>query len=180
MGVFNNNPYTWDNTSKTVTSKIASLNLGSSKDMQLSNLTEDIGITISRDPSQFPKITSYYMKPDKPVPNSDGKSYLKYHCFNRTTRWTAMNFEVYPEDVSLNLKVYLKTGGKPDVRTGDFDLLYDLPDFSSCEVEVGDHNTTQANETIVVDPFRHCALHPYSVFVSNVDFNETGLHCFGK
>ena len=180
MGVFNNNPYTWDNTSKTVTSKIASLNLGSSKDMQLSNLTEDIGITISRDPNQFPKITSYYMKPDKPDPNSDAKSYLKYHCFNRTTRWTAMNFEVYPEDVSLNLKVYLKTGGKPDVRTGDFDLQYDLPDFSSCEVEVDDHNTTQANDTIIVDPFRHCALHPYSVFVSNVDFNETGLHCFGK
>jgi hypothetical protein len=180
MDVYNNNPYVWDNTSKTVTSKVASLNLNSSKHIQLSNLTEEIGITISRDPSQFPKIASFYMKPDKPDLNFDGKKYLKYHCFNRTTNWTAMNFEIYPEDVSLNLTVYLKTGGKPDVETGDFDLQYDLPDFSNCDLEVDEHNTTQENETIVIDPFNHCARHPYSVFVSNLDFNQTGKHCFGK
>ena len=178
MGVFNKNPYTWDNTSKTVTSKIASLDLNSSRAIQLSNLTEDIAITISRDPSQFPKIASFYMKPDKHDPNFDGKMYLKYHCFNRTSRWTAMNFEIFPEDVSLNLKVYLKTGGKPDVRKGDFNLQYDLPDFSSCEVN--EHNTTTENETIVIDPFNHCAIHPYSLFVSNIDFNTTGEHCFGE
>ena len=180
MGVFTNNPFTWDNTSKTVTSKVSSLELASNKHIQISNLTEDIGITISRDPSQFPKIESFYMKPDKPDPNFDGKSYLKYHCFNRTTQWTAMNFEVYPEDVTQSLKVYLKTGGKPDVEMGDFNLQYDLPDFSSCNLDSDENNRTQENETIVVDPFNHCALHPYAIFVSNVDFNKTGEHCFGR
>lgn len=180
MGVFNKNPYTWDNTSNTVTSKIVSINLSSNKEIQLSNLTEDIAITISRDPSQFPKMNSFYMKPDQPDENFHGDLYLKYHCFNRTTRWTAMNFEIYPEDVSLDIKVYLKTGGKPDVRSGDYNLQYDLPDFSSCDVGVDEQNTTNENDTIVVDPYKHCAIYPYSVFVSNVDFNKTGEHCFGK
>lgn len=180
MEVFNNNPYSWDNTSKSVTSKIASLNLSSNKQIQLSNLTEDIGITISRDPSLFPEMTSFYMKPDKPDKDFDGHAYLKYHCFNRTSRWTAINFEIYPEDMSLDLNVYLKTGGKPDIKIGDFNLKYELPDFSTCDLELHEENTTQDNGTVVIDPFKQCALHPYSVFVSNVGFNETGEHCFGK
>ena len=179
--MFNKNPFQWDNTSKTVTSKVVSVELTSNKEIQLSNLTEDIAITISRDASQFPKMNSFYMKPDKKDENFKGDLYLKYHCFNRTTRWTAMNFEIYPEDVSLNLKVYLKTGAKPDVRSGDYDLQYDLPDFSSCDVvDADEQNATNKNDTIVLDPYKHCAIHPYSVFVSNVDFNETGEHCFGK
>ena len=177
--MFNNNPYTWDNTSKTVTSTIASLDLTSSREIQLSNLTEDIAITISRDPRQFPKMNSFYMKPDKPYPDDVGKSYLKYHCFNRNSRWTAMNFELHPEDVSLSLKVYLKTGGKPNVRTGDFNLQYNLPDFKSCDLDMDGHNTSEDSGTVVIDPFSHCTRHPYSLFISNVDFNETGKHCFG-
>ncbi|XP_028402707.1 polycystic kidney disease protein 1-like 2 isoform X2 [Dendronephthya gigantea] len=123
-------------------------------------------------------MNSFYMKPDKPDSDDVGKSYLKYHCFNRTSRWTAMSFELHPEDVSLSLKVYLKTGGKPDVRAGDFNLQYDLPDFKSCDVDVDKRNASEDNETVFIDPFIHCTRHPYSLFISNVDFNETGEHCF--
>ena len=187
MAVFSNNPYTWDNTSKTVTSNVASLELDSNQNITSSNLTEEIAITVPRDPTQFPEPTTFYMKPGEAEGTGEtkNKTYLKYHCFNRTNKWTSMNFELHPEDVGLRMKVYLKTGGKPDLDTGDFNLTFELPDLSSCTLEetisgLEVNQSTEYNETIMVDPFKQCLAHPYTVFISNVDFNKTGEHCFGE
>ena len=84
-----------------------------------------------------------------------------------------------------SFKVYLKNGGKPDIKTGDFDLSYDLPDLKSCSVPEGtimnseilhNHNS---GKTIHVE-LKNCSRDPYTVFVSNQDLNNTGKHCFGK
>ena len=60
------------------------------------------------------------------------------------------------------------------MTTRDYEFSYQLPDFSSC-------NLGNAN---VAEPFRvnvsECSTHPYTVFVSNLDFNGTGEYCFGK
>ena len=73
--------------------------------------------------------------------------------------------------------MYLKKGGKPDVKTGDYEFSYQLPDFSRCNLE----NVSESDpvEPVHVD-IGECSTHPYTVFVSNLDFNATGEYCFGK
>ena len=79
--------------------------------------------------------------------------------------------------------MYLKKGGKPDPKSGDYELLYKLPDLSTCKigndtVYVSDAQSDDA-ETIHIDP-SNCTKDPYTVFVSNRDFNGYGEYCFGK
>jgi hypothetical protein len=80
-------------------------------------------------------------------------------------------------------QVFLKKGGKPDAKTGDYEFAYKLPDVSTCKVGNDSVHTSQSqsgfDETVHIDPSK-CAKDPYTVFVSNVDFNGTGEYCFGK
>ena len=77
--------------------------------------------------------------------------------------------------------MYLKKGGKPDVKTKDYELSYQLPDFSSCNLE---NATVVDSQHHRAEPIRvnvsECSTHPYTVFVSNLDFRGTREYCFGK
>ena len=80
-------------------------------------------------------------------------------------------------------QVFLKKGSKPDAKTGDYDFSYKLPDFSTCKVGNDSVYVSQSqsgfDEAIHIDP-SNCTKDPYTVFVSNLDFNGTGEYCFGK
>jgi hypothetical protein len=78
-------------------------------------------------------------------------------------------------------QVYLKKGGKPSVTTGDYEFSYQLPDFSSCNLENITVNDSQSDHAKPIHVnVSECSTHPYTVFVSNLDFNGTGEYCFGK
>ncbi|XP_028416899.1 polycystic kidney disease protein 1-like 2 [Dendronephthya gigantea] len=183
LAVFNKNPFNWDNTSETITSDVVDIVIDSKMNISSSNFSEEAGITVARNASQFPKPNGFYMKPSQTNSTASTKEYLKYHCFNRSSNYTSMNFEIHPDEIGIHLKVYLKSGGKPDIKSGDFDLSYHLPDLKSCSVPEGtimnseilhNHNFGQA---ILVD-LKNCSRDPYTVFVSNQDLNDTGKHCF--
>ena len=107
LALFDKNPFSWNNSSQNVTSNVIEIVVESNRlNISTSNLTEDILVTISRDPSQFNGVgTSFYMKPDEMNSTTNKKDYIKFHCFTRRSNYTGMNFEIEPEDVGLHLNV---------------------------------------------------------------------------
>lgn len=189
MAVFNKNPFTWDNTSRTVTSNVVDIVLESSMNMTFSNLSKDIAITVARDSSQFPEPDAFFLKPSEINTTANTKEYLKFHCYTRASNWTSMNFELHPEQPGVHFNVFVKKGGKPDVKNGDFDISFKLPDLSGCMVDNENvfNSQTQFNqsepediEPIHIDPYKNCLRHPYTVFLSNTDLHGIGEYCFGK
>ena len=186
MAVFDKNPLVWDNTSETISSNVIDVVLTSSMNISSSNFSEDATIKIARDLSQFPPPNSFYLKPNEKNLSSNNKDYLKYHCFHRTSNYTSMNFELHPEEPGIHFKVYLKRGGKPNVKDGDFTHFYEVPDLSNCTVNNEDvfnsrFNASEGNSSDHVNiESKNCLKDPYTVFVSNVDFNGTGEYCFGR
>ena len=79
--------------------------------------------------------------------------------------------------------MYLKKGGRPVAENGDYNYSYELPDFSTCKVGNDSIYTSESKtgygEAVHIDP-KNCLKDPYTVFVSNVDFNGTGEYCFRK
>ena len=71
-------------------------------------MSEDIAVTISRDPEQFGEDHSFFMKPDEMNSKSNTGEYLKYHCFTRRSNYTAMNFEVKPHNLGIHFNVSAK------------------------------------------------------------------------
>jgi hypothetical protein len=73
-------------------------------------MSEDVAVTIYRDPTQFGEDHSFFMKPDKMNTTSNTKDYLKFHCFTRKSNYTAMNFEIKPHNLGIQFHVstYLK------------------------------------------------------------------------
>ncbi|XP_028413722.1 uncharacterized protein LOC114536576 [Dendronephthya gigantea] len=65
LTLFDKNPFTWDNSSENVTSNVIDIVVESkSLNMSSSNLTEDITLTITRDPSLIKDANnSFYLKP---------------------------------------------------------------------------------------------------------------------
>lgn len=186
MAVFNKNPFVWDNTSETITSNVIDIVLTSTMNISTSNFSEEAKIKIVRDPSQFPPSNSFYLKPNQKNLTSNTQDYLKCHCFTRRSNYTSMNFEMYPEEPGIRFKIYLKRGGRPKVKDGDFTHFYEVPDLSNCTVNNEDVFNSQFNESEgkssehVQIESKNCLKDPYTVFVSNVDFNGTGEYCFGK
>ena len=189
MALFNQNPFTWDNTSKTITSNVVDIVLRSNLNLTFSNLSDEIAITVARDSSQFPEPDAFYLKPSETNETAKTKEYLKFHCFTRSSNWTSMNFQLHPEELGIHFKVYMKKGGKPDIKNGDFEFSFDLPNFNGCSVNSEEvfNSPAQFNESqnnvsqlIHIDPYKNCLKHPYTVFLSNTDFNGTGQYCFGK
>ena len=107
MALFDKNPFSWDKSSKSVTSNVIDIVVESKRlNVSSSNLTEDIVVTVSRDPSQLNEASSsFYMKPDEMNSTTNKKDYMKFHCFTRRSNYTGMNFEIEPEDVGLHLNV---------------------------------------------------------------------------
>ncbi|XP_028413717.1 uncharacterized protein LOC114536572 [Dendronephthya gigantea] len=183
VALFDKNPFTWDSSSQNVTSNVIDIVVeAKSLNISSSNLTEDITVTITRDPSLIMDANnSFYLKPLEMNETSKTRDYLKFHCFTRRSNYTAMNFEMKPEDVGITYNVFLKKGGKPDIKAGDYEFVYKLPDFSTCKVGNDSVFTSQSQsgnaEPVHIDPSK-CAKDPYTVFVSNFDFNGTGEYCF--
>ena len=186
MAVFKDNPFIWDGTSENISSNVFDVVLSSTMNISTSNFSEDVSLKIPRDPTQFPPAYSFYLKPNEKNSTSKTKTYLKYHCFTRTSNYTSMNFEMYPEEPGIRFKVYLKKGGKPNVKDGDFMHFYELPDISNCTVNNENVFNSQFNESeenstdhLEIES-KSCLKDPYTIFVSNTDFNGTGKYCFGK
>jgi hypothetical protein len=119
--LFDKNPFSWDNSSQNVTSNVIDIVVESKHlNVSSSNLTEDIAITIPRDPFQFVDTNnSFYLKPHEMNSTSKTKEYVKFHCFTRRSNHTAMNFEMKPEDIGIHLNV--SVGGRtPIVVTSPF------------------------------------------------------------
>ncbi|XP_028408505.1 sperm receptor for egg jelly-like [Dendronephthya gigantea] len=178
---FKQNPFSWDNTSSTVLSNVIDIVVESNLNISSSNMSEDVSVTILRDLSLFPEDSSFFMKPRAMNLTENWKEYLKFHCFTRKSNYTAMNFEIKPHHLGVHLNVYLKRGGRPSVEKGDYEFSYKLPDFSSCNVGNTSVNKSKSDDSDPVHiDINDCSTHPYTVFVSNLDFNGTGEYCFGK
>ena len=152
--------------------------------LTFSNISNEVVLTVARDPSKFPKSKSFFLKPSETNTTKKTREYLRYHCYTRTSNHTSVNFEMNPNDYGIDFKVYLKKGRRPNLRNGDYDFMFQLPDLSSCKV--GDKNLSQAYEeghgedqAIVIEP-KNCSRHLYTVFLSNTDLNGTGQFCFGE
>jgi hypothetical protein len=92
--LFKDNPFTWDNTSSTISSNVIDIMVESILNISSSNMSEDVAVTIFRDPAQFGEDASFFLKPDEMNSTSNAKEYFKFHCFTRRSNFTAMNFEV--------------------------------------------------------------------------------------
>ena len=72
------------------------------------------------------------------------------------------------------------------MKDGDFMHFYELPDLSNCAVNNEDVFNSKFNESEEISndhvqiESKNCLKDPYTVFVSNADFNGTGEYCFGK
>ena len=179
------NPFSWDNTSETLSSNVVDIKMQSSMNISTSNVSEDFAITIPRDPVLFPQPDAFFLKPSRENTTAKTKEYLKYHRFERKSDFTSINFDLKPVDPRIHFFVYLKKGSKPDIPKRDFQLSFQLPDLSSClgknksvSNTSGDESESAANATIYVD-LRNCTRDPYSVFVSNVDLHGAGRFWFG-
>lgn len=182
----NKNPFSWDNTSESITSNVVDIKLQSNMNISTSNTSEEFDITIPRDTTQFPEPNSFYLKPSHENTTAKTKEYLKYHRFERKSNFTSINFEMRPVDVGIQFRVYVKKGKKPDISKRDFDLSYELPNLASCLAgneslsnSSADQLGSDVNISIHVD-LRNCKRDPYTVFVSNVDMNGTGRYWFGR
>ena len=154
----------------------------SNMNISTSNFSDEAFISVARDSSQFPAEESFYLKPSLENDTADTKEFLKYHCFSRSNNNTSINFELQPEDVGINMIVYMKKDGKPDITIGDFDHLYRLPDLSSCKVNdeiLSRHSSGDEDDVVFIHP-SNCSRKPYTVFVPNTDMNGTGEYCFGE
>ena len=103
--MFNKNPFNWDNTSETIASNVVDIVMESNMNISTSNFSSEASITVGRDLNQFPEADSFYLKPSETNATANTKEYLKYHCFNRSTNYTSMNFEIHPEDTGIHFKV---------------------------------------------------------------------------
>lgn len=70
-------------------------------------MSEDVAVTIFRDPQQFGEDASFFLKPHEMNSTSNTREYLKYHCFTRRSNYTAMNFEVKPHNLGIHFNVSL-------------------------------------------------------------------------
>ena len=68
-------------------------------------MTEDIAVTVYRDPTQFGDDTSFFLKPEKMNSTSNTRDYVKFHCFTRSSNYTAMNFEMKPHNIGIHFNV---------------------------------------------------------------------------
>ena len=67
------------------------------------------------------------------------------------------------------------------MKTKDYEFSYQLPHFGRCNLGDVNISDSKADEkkSVHIDA-SNCSTHPYTVFVSNLDFNGTGKYCFGK
>ena len=187
ISVVKTNPFSWDNTSESVTSNVVDIKLQSNMNISTSNTSEEFEITIPRDATLFPESDSFYLKPSRDNTTAKTKEYLRYHRFERKSNFTSINFEMRPFDVGKEFRVYLKKGTKPDMtKKKDFDLLFELPDLASCLAgneslfnSSADQSESDVNISTPVN-LQNCKRDPYTVFVSNVDLNGTGRYWFGR
>ena len=68
-------------------------------------MSENIALTIKRDPEKFGEDSSFFLKPNGMNTTSNTKEYLKYHCFIRKSNYTAMNFEMKPHHLGIHYNV---------------------------------------------------------------------------
>ena len=186
IAVVKKNPFSWDNTSESITSKVVDIKLQSNMNISTSNTSEEFEITIPRDATLFPEPDSFYLKPSYENTTAKTKEYLKYHRFERKSNFTSINFKMRPVDVGIQFRVYLKKETKPDIMKRDFDQSYELPDLDSCFAgneslfnSSADQSESDVNTSIHLD-LRNCKRDPYTVFVSNVDLNGPGRYWFGR
>ena len=104
--MFKENPYTWDNSSSSIKSNVIDIVVEANQNISSSNMSEDISVTIYRDPTLF-KVgnNSFFLKPHKMNSTSSTKEYLKFHCFTRRSNYTAINFELKPENPGIHFNV---------------------------------------------------------------------------
>ena len=184
MAVFKKNPFTWDNTSKSISSNVIDVVMQSKMNISTSNFSEEAVINIARDSSQFPAIDSFYLKPSEENSTASTKEYLKYHCMTRSSNYTSINFEVQPEEVGIKFAVYMKKGGKPDIKRKHFDHSFELPDLSSCKINDEsvlntDISDEDSHDVVYIHP-SNCSRQPYNLFVPTTHLNGTGEFCFGE
>ena len=103
--MFKDNPFSWSNASSKISPNVIDIVIESNLNITTSNMSEEIAITIDRDPGAFGEDTSFFLKPDEMNSTIYTRDYLKFHCFTRTSNYTAMNFELKPHNPGINYNV---------------------------------------------------------------------------
>ena len=123
MQVFSFNPFFWNNSSKSVQSRVVDFHLKSSdlSPMTISNTTKLIDITLP--------LQSKSVQAERYNLNKSGEGYWAFHTIDIPENHN-INIELQPLNKCLHLDVFLKYGGRPSLS--DYQFSWKIPNASNC------------------------------------------------
>ena len=164
MTSFNENPYTWDESSKGIQSSVLDFSLKKEDGtaLEVSNLEDPvelfIPVTRQREKGGNASDENYFAKP------SNGSNNLRYHRINIPSANTIISFEIKPEQGEF-LDIFVRAQKKP--TPSEYQYRTRVPDYSSC--------SAHSNST----GYHKCSNNPYEVTMSSDITGKTGLHYIG-
>ena len=201
MTSFPSNLFTWSETSKQINSYTVALNLKDSqqKPLNTSKFKSDVEIFIPRNTEPLSAGNRSYL-----IPLTDNE-FIQYHRIEMPSSNFSIHAVIRPVNASVELKVLLSFGERP--QPDKFDFNWTLPDLSSCSfkrnvstmaapsdltsvssVDSNNGSTSSlaknskepVHETVFIDVEEDCGRDPYMVTVSNNDIDKIGEYYIGR
>ena len=164
MTSFNENPFTWDDSGKSIRSSVVdfSLKRDDGTTLKIAGLKKPVELFIPvtrKDPKTENKSDEqYFVKP------SNGTSNLQYHRIDIPSANSIVSFEIQPEPGKF-LEIFVTAEKKPTPT--DYHLKARVPDFSSC--------ATYSKSS----GYRNCSNNPYEVSLSSNFTGKIGILYIG-
>ncbi|XP_031571396.1 uncharacterized protein LOC116305596 isoform X3 [Actinia tenebrosa] len=165
MMAFDENPFTWDSSSKNVRSSVVEFKFKTShgKVLDITGLSKPIELYIPQKLQEEPQNVNnssneYFVKPSK------NKKNIRSHQITIPSHDAAVSVTIKPQD-GINLVVYVRHLLKP--TPDSYDLKKIMPDYTSClnyDVEMG---------------YQNCTDDPYTLTISSASTGEIGIHYIG-
>lgn len=157
------NPFTWDESSQSVTTSIVDIkvkdSVGDRQTIDVSNLSEEIDILIPFAALPSSSALDIFFK------EADNES-IQYHTFQVEKAGEAIEFYLQPLEYPEQITVLIKHSEKPTMLEHDIQIR--LPDYSSCE-SLNKSSLEEAN----------CTENPYSIFVPSTYLTQIGTYYLG-
>ena len=157
------NPFTWDESSKLVTTSILDVKVKHAKGgrqlINVSNLSEEIAIQIPFATLLPAPTLDVFFK------EADNES-IQYHTFEVEETGKAIEFYVKPQENQEKMTILIKYGEKPTML--EYDMNVKLPNYSSCVFTM-----TSSFED------GNCSENPYSIFLPSTYLTQIGTYYVG-
>lgn len=156
------NPFTWDESSKLVTTSILDVKVKHAKGgrqlINVSNLSEEIDIQIPFATLLAPTLDVYFKE-------ADNES-IQYHTFEVEETGKAIEFYVKPLENQEKMTILIRYGEKPTMLEYDMDVK--LPNYSSCAFTM----TSSVEDG-------NCNENAYSIFLPSTYLTQIGTYYIG-